>query len=186
MNKLSDEQLVKAYKQGEETAFNEIYSRYSGLVKYFCRNLFLLGAENEDLMQEGMFGLINAVNKYKDGNASFLTFATTCIKNSLISAVKKYSNSSSNALNNCVPPEILDSMQIFDTTPEDIVLSRESGGELKHKIYGVLSKNEIIVLNLFLEGLSYIEIALKTGKNVKSVNNALTRARKKIIKCIGE
>ncbi len=186
MVNLSDEELVKAYKQGDETAFNEIYSRYSGLVKYFCRNLFLLGAENEDLMQEGMFGLINAVNKYKEGGTSFLTFATTCIKNSLLTAVKKYSKNNSSVLNNSVPTEILDSMQIFDITPEDIVLSKESSVELKHKIYGALSKSEIIVLNLFLEGLSYSEIALKTEKNVKSVNNALTRARKKIIKCIGE
>ncbi|MBR4419876.1 MAG: sigma-70 family RNA polymerase sigma factor [Clostridia bacterium] len=186
MKSLTDEELVASYKNGNDLAFDEIYGRYKGLVKYYCRNLFLMGADSEDIMQEGMLGLFNAVSSYSGGQSSFLTYATVCIKNKLISAVKKYSNNNNSVLNNTVSTEVLDNLQIFDSTPEDFVLIKENGKELKNKLTQELSKTEIKVLKLFLEGLSYVEIATKTQMKVKSVDNALTRARKKIIKFIGE
>ena len=186
MKNLSDEQLVLQYKNGNALAFDEIYNRYKGLVKYFCRNLFLIGAESEDMVQEGMLGLFNAVSSYSEGQSSFSTYATVCIKNKLLSAVKKYSNNKNSVLNNTVSAQGLDGLQIFTNTPEDFVLLKENGKELKNKLTPQLSTTEIKVLKLFLEGLSYVEIAEKTGVKIKSVDNALTRARKKIIKFIGE
>ncbi|MBO5850893.1 MAG: sigma-70 family RNA polymerase sigma factor, partial [Clostridia bacterium] len=183
---LSDEQLVLQYKNGNALAFDEIYNRYKSLVKYFCRNLFLIGAESEDMVQEGMLGLFNAVSSYSEGQSSFSTYATVCIKNKLLSAVKKYSNNKNSVLNNTVSTEVLDNLQIFANTPEDFVLFKENGKELKNKLTEQLSKTENKVLKLFLEGLSYEEIAEKTGVKIKSVDNALTRARKKIINFIGE
>ena len=186
MKNLSDEQLVLQYKNGNALAFDEIYNRYKSLVKYFCRNLFLIGAESEDMVQEGMLGLFNAVSSYSEGQSSFSTYATVCIKNKLLSAVKKYSNNKNSVLNNTVSTEVLDNLQIFANTPEDFVLFKENGKELKNKLTEQLSKTENKVLKLFLEGLSYEEIAEKTGVKIKSVDNALTRARKKIINFIGE
>ena len=184
--KTTDEELVLAYKNGNENAFNEIYSRYKNLVKFYSRNLFLLGADNDDLMQEGMLGLIKAVNGYRAGESSFLTYASTCIKTSLITAVKKYANKKSSPLNNSDSFDILDKIGFLNPTPEDMVLLAESDKELKLKIYSELSKTEILVLNLYLYGYSYEEIAKNLGKNVKSVDNALTRVRKKIISRLGE
>ena len=186
MKNLSDEQLVLQYKNGNALAFDEIYNRYKSLVKYFCRNLFLIGAESEDMVQEGMLGLFNAVSSYSEGQSSFSTYATVCIKNKLLSAVKKYSNNKNSVLNNTVSTEVLDNLQIFANTPEDFVLFKENGKELKNKLTEQLSKTENKVLKLFLEGLSYEEIAEKTGVKIKSVDNALTRARKKIINFFGE
>ena len=184
--KITDEELVLAYKKGNENAFNEIYARYKNLVKFYSRNLFLLGADNDDLMQEGMLGLIKAVNGYREGESSFLTFASTCIKTSLITAVKKYANKKSSPLNNSDSFDILDKIGFLNPTPEDMVLLAESDKELKLKIYSELSKTEILVLNLYLYGYSYEEIAKNLNKNIKSVDNALSRARKKIINRLGE
>lgn len=179
----ADEKLVLDYRSGNSAAFDELYARYGKLVKFYSRNLFLLGAENEDLLQEGMFGLIKAVNGYReDSGVKFITYAQACIKSSLINAVKKYSSGKSSPLNNSVSPEILDKTGLFAQTPEDIVLSTERDTELRRRIYDALSKNEIIILNMYLEGLSYSEIAAAINKNIKSVDNALSRARKKIIK----
>ena len=89
MKFLSDEELIAKYRDGSQDAFNEIYSRYKNLVKYFCRNLYILGAEEVDLIQEGMLGLIKAVNGYQRSEASFKTYLITCVKSSLINAVKR-------------------------------------------------------------------------------------------------
>lgn len=182
----SDEALISEYKSGNLNAFNEIYERYKGIVKYYSRNMFLLGAETEDLIQEGMMGLIKAVNTYSSEKSSFKTYASVCIKNSLISAVKKFSTNKSLPLNTSASLDELENICIFGKTPEDELLNKENGAELNFKIYSALSKYEIIVLRLYLEGLTYLEIAEKTQKTVKSVDGALARARKKIINCIGE
>ena len=186
MKNLTDEELVASYKNGNALAFDEIYNRYKSVVKYYCRNLFLIGAESEDIMQEGMLGLFSAVSSYTEGQSSFLTYATVCIRNKLISAVKKYSSSKNSVLNNTISTDLLDGLEIKGNTPEDFVLFKESGKELKSKLIEKLSKTEIQVLKLFLQGLSYVEIAEKANMKEKSVDNALTRVRKKTIKFIGE
>lgn len=176
----TDEQLVELYKKGDANAFNEIYSRYKNTVRYFARNLFLLGADFEDLIQEGMLGLIKAVNLYKNEESSFKTFATLCIKSSLYTAVKKYSGFKFFPLNNSESYDVLDKLGFYGQTPEEIALLKESGNELSSYLNKDLSKNEMDILNLYLCGYSYVEIASKTGKKVKAIDNALQRVRKKI------
>ena len=183
--KITDEELVLQYKNGDKNAFNEIYSRYKNLVKFYSRNLYLLGADSDDLIQEGMFGLIKAVNGYREGESSFSTYASHCIKSSLLTAVKKYGDKKSSPLNNSYSYEVLDRIGFLSATTEDVFLNSQSDNELKLKVYSELSKTEILVLNLFLYGYSYDEIAKNLNKNVKAVDNALSRARKKIIKCLG-
>ena len=183
---LTDEQLVESYKNGDSNAFNVLYLRYKDTVKYFARNLFLLGADFDDLIQEGMFGLIKAVNSYKSGESSFRTYATICIKTSLYSAVKKYSAFSFAPLNNSDSFEILDSLGLSSQTPEDFTLKKENGNEFYKKLNDKLSKTEMEVLKLYLQGLSYLEISKKLNKDSKFVDNALQRVRKKIIKFVGE
>ncbi len=182
----TDEELVLLYKKGDANAFNELYLRYMRTVKYFARNLFLLGADYEDLLQEGMLGLIKAVNLYKSEESSFRTFATLCIKSSLYTAVKKYSATSSFPLNNSDPYDILDKIGLTGKTPEEETIKKEGVNELSKLISDNLSKTEMQILTLYLEGLSYEEISKKTSKNLKSIDNALQRARKKIIKCLGK
>ena len=181
-----DEQLVKKYQGGDLNCFNLIYERYKNIVKYFARNLYLLGADSEDLLQEGMLGLVEAVNTYKEGECSFKTYANLCIKSKLYTAVKKYASKKSSPLNNSTSFYSLDSLGVFSDNPEDIVIEKESDSELKNKIFKGLSEYEISVLNLYLSGLSYEEIAIKLQKNVKAIDNALQRVRKKIIKSFGE
>ncbi|MBR2323209.1 MAG: sigma-70 family RNA polymerase sigma factor [Clostridia bacterium] len=182
MKNYSDEELIKKYRDGSQDAFNEIYSRYKNLVKYFCRNLYLLGAEEGDLIQEGMLGLIKAVNGYSEGDASFKTYLIACIKSSLVNAVKKYGGLKSSPLNNSIKLETLDEIGLFSPPPEEQIVKKEQSSELSKKIYEYLSKNEKEVLTLYLQGYSYVEISTILGKDTKSVDNALSRCRAKIIK----
>lgn len=182
MKNYSDERLIEKYRGGSQEAFNEIYQRYKYLVKYFCRNMFLLGAEEGDLIQEGMLGLIKAVNGYQGGEASFKTYLITCIKSSLINAVKKYGGLKSSPLNKSIKLESLDKLGFFSPPPEDTIVINETSNELNKIIYSSLSKTEQEVLNYYLQGYSYHEISLKLNKTVKSVDNALSRCRAKIIK----
>ncbi len=184
MKSLEDEKLVELYKSGNASAFEELYSRYIGKVKYVARKLFLLGADYEDLWQEGLFGLIKAVNSYKPYGSSFSTYATLCIKTSLYTAVKKYSGNSSLPLNQSASYEVLDKIGLSGKMPEDESIEKEGVKELKKLIESNLTENELSVLKLYLLGLSYEEISKKTGKNIKSIDNALQRARKKIEKCL--
>ncbi len=186
MKNLSDEELIVKYKNGSQEAFNEIYLRYKNLVKYFCRNLYLLGAEEVDLIQEGMFGLIKAVNGYERGDASFKTYVVTCIKSSLINAIKKYGGVKSSPLNNSIKLETLDQIGLFSPPPEDAIVESESRNELSEKLYSCLSKKERLVLKYYLQGFSYLEISKLVGSSVKSVDNALSRSRIKIIKRLGD
>lgn len=181
----TDEQLVKKYKSGDASAFDELYLRYNSMVKYFARNLFLLGADSEDLIQEGMLGLIKAVNSYNESESTFKTYATLCIKSSLYTAVKKYSAFKFLPLNNSDSIEVVDEKFMHDSTPEELILIKENGNELSNYLNKELSKTEKEILDLYLGGFSYVEIAAKTDKNVKAIDNALQRVRKKIAKHLG-
>lgn len=189
MQNKTDEVLVLEYQNGSQEAFNELYSRYKSVVTYYARNLFILGADNDDLIQEGLIGLMNSANTYTSDKSAFKTYATVCIKNSLYSAVKKSLADKNKPLNDSESLEVLNDVSkfsLFSISPEDEFLNKEKYDELRFKIFNSLSKNEIVVLKLYLDGLSYNEIALKTGKTVKAVDGALNRARNKIKNCVGE
>ena len=180
MKNLTDEELVLLYQAGKQEAFNEIYLRYKNLVKYFCRNLYLLGAEESDLIQEGMLGLIKGVNGYKESTTSFKTYVTTCIKTSLFTAVKKYAGNKSFPLNSSINLESLDKLNVFSPPPDEQVCFDEENNDLLKILNSKLSKFEMKILKLYLEGFSYQEIALKLGKNEKAIENALSRSRLKL------
>ena len=190
---LEDSALQKLAADGDSYAEEELVSRYMRLVRICARPLFLAGGESEDLIQEGMFGLLSAVRQYNnEHNASFKTFAEWCIRNRLRSAVKSASSLKHDPLNNRVPLESILSdesqtqavacAELFQKSPEEQVLARENKKyteQLYLSLVSMLSKYEKAVLTYYLEGLSYTEIAKLTGKGDKAVDNAIQRIRRK-------
>lgn len=190
---LEDSALQKLAADGDSYAEEELVSRYMRLVRICARPLFLAGGESEDLIQEGMFGLLSAVRQYNnEHNASFKTFAEWCIRNRLRSAVKSASSLKHDPLNNRVPLESILSdesqtqavacAELFQKSPEEQVLARENKKyteQLYLSLVSMLSKYEKAVLTYYLEGLSYKEIAKLTGKDDKAVDNAIQRIRRK-------
>lgn len=190
---LEDSALQKLAADGDSYAEEELVSRYMRLVRICARPLFLAGGESEDLIQEGMFGLLSAVRQYNnEHNASFKTFAEWCIRNRLRSALKSASSLKHDPLNNRVPLESILSdesqtqavacAELFQKSPEEQVLARENKKyteQLYLSLVSMLSKYEKAVLTYYLEGLSYKEIAKLTGKGDKAVDNAIQRIRRK-------
>ena len=190
---LEDNVLQKLAAGGDSVAEEELVSRYMRLVRICARPLFLAGGESEDLIQEGMFGLLSAVRQYDpEHNASFKTFAEWCIRNRLRSAVKSASSLKHDPLNNRVSLESILSdesqtqavtcAEFFQKSPEEQVLARENKKyteQLYLSLVNMLSKYEKAVLTYYLEGLSYKEIARLTDKGDKAVDNAIQRIRRK-------
>jgi len=168
-------------------AEEELVKRYSRLVKMCARPYFLMGGDSEDLFQEGMFGLLSAIRVY-DGTmeTSFRTYAELCIRRRLLSAIKSASRlkhtpiNGSISLDDILSKEDAPDIGVFRRIPEEQVLARESANEFFHTFSRCLSKFETIIMNLYLDGLSYYEIAVKVGRPEKSVDNAVQRVRRKL------
>ncbi len=180
MKEFTDEQLIEMHKKGDHTVFEVIYARYKNMIRSLARGLFLVGGDNEDLMQEGVLGLLNAVNTF-NGATTFSTYAYTCIKNSMLTAVNSAQSKRNTPLNTSVPIATqTDEFLNLYLDPEDEIIGKESERELMQKITQGLSLFESTVLKLFLEGLSYVEIGEKLNKTAKSIDNALQRIKRKI------
>ncbi len=179
-NELSDNRLIALYKEGDADAFAEICDRYRELVKGISRAYFLVGGDGDDLLQEGLLGLLKAVNAYdENGGASFPTFARLCVESNVKTAVKRSRNKGNVPLNDAV--SIFECLGVLASdNPEDKVLVEERGRELSAKLNERLSAGEKAVFDLYLKGMSYGEIAAAVGGNVKKVDNALQRIRKKL------
>ncbi len=186
-NELKDEELaVKAQKNGE--GLEILMARYKNMVNSFARSYFLSDGDVDDLIQEGLVGLFKAISSY-NGKASFSSHAYTCIKSSIISAVKKSNRLKNAPLLNYVSltgasEDSNDKTDIIlDKAfgPEEIYINAESMQELNNVIENTLSKFENNILALYLNGYSYSDIAIKTNKDVKSIDNALQRIRKKLV-----
>ena len=187
---LNDTALQILASEGDREAEEKLAERYLRLVRACARPLFLAGGDSEDLIQEGTFGLLSAIRQYDpESNTSFKTFAEHCIKMRLLSAIKSASRLKHFPLNDGISLEQLSEEpgahlsafpEFFRRTPEDLVLARESKEELYSAFLQCLSKLEIKVLNLYLEGLSYREIADRLGKSAKSIDNAVQRIRQKL------
>ncbi len=175
---LSDSQLCDLHKKGDQEAFGEIYARYSTLVKKLARGYFLLGGDSDDLAQEGLLGLLRAANTY-DGskNASFKTYATTCILSKLKTAVRLYASKKNQPLNFA---EEVYGKEIVFPDPEEVYIDLENGKELENRIKEKLSKMELNILNYYLKGMNYAEISQALNVSTKTVDNAVVRAKKKI------
>lgn len=184
---LSEEELVFLAQGGDEAAMETVIEKYKSLVRAIARSFFLSDGDNEDLIQEGMLGVFRAVNTY-NGKAGFKSYAYQCVKNSIISAVKKSSRDKNKPLCNYVSLSgfvggdndktelIIDSC----ADPETRYIDSESTSEFFNKIKGILSDFEYEILTIFLQGYTYAEIGAKLNKSAKSIDNALQRIRRKI------
>ena len=179
----SDEALVKRAQGGDREATEKLLRRHMNLVLARARQFFLAGGDTDDLVQEGMIGLYSAINEY-DGREgkSFKNFAYLCVTRQILDAVKRSSRLKNSPLNN--------SVSLFDPhleefageeDPEAFLLDDESRAEFRLKLMKVLSDFEFRVMTMYLEGMSYLDICEATGKDIKSVDNALARAKRKLI-----
>jgi len=194
---LTDEELVKISRDGDGYATEFLMDRYRNFVRSRSRTYFLIGADKEDIIQEGMIGLYKAIRDYNpDAQASFKSFAELCITRQIITAIKTATRQKHMPLNSYVSlskPIFEDDSEriLLDTVmerkkldPEEIMIDKERFCSIEEKISKILSKLEWAVLSRYLEGKSYIEIAEQIGKSEKSIDNALQRIKKKIEKNI--
>ena len=187
---LSDEELCMKASTGDRVAEETLVIRYNRLVRICGRPFFLAGGDSEDLIQEGMLGLLSAVRSFQaDKAASFRTFAEICIKSRLISAVRNASSGKHMPLNSYISFETPSFDGNTDSwlatglpqkSPEDMLISREELREQLDTAKSHLSGFEAKVLGLFLEGFSYQEIAAQVKRSPKSVDNAVQRIRRKL------
>ena len=186
---LIDSELQALAVQGDSDAEEALLARYSRSVRMCARPFVLAGGDTEDLIQEGMMGLLSAIRSYDPvSGVPFRSYAELCIRNRIRSAVKSASRRKHLPLNSGVPLDDLlseDSMPeaflSFDRrTTEDQVLDKENEQELQSAFAKHLSAFEQTILSLYLTGLSYGELAVQTGKSEKSIDNAVQRIRRKL------
>lgn len=179
-----DEILCRMAQKGNRDAEEILVSRYHRLVRSAARPFFLTGGDTEDLLQEGMFGLIKAIREYDNHrDASFFTFADHCVRNRLYSALRAASSGKHSPLNQAVPldPSFFDeSIPFAQVDPEVVLIDAEKAEYLLHMARQQLSVFEQKVLGFYLDGLTCREIADTVGKSPKSVDNAVQRIRRKI------
>ena len=184
---LTDEELVSRIRGGDPGAEEALIQRYTSYVRSFTRPYFLVGGDSEDLIQEGLLGLIRAISEFDvSRDVTFKTFAISCVRNRVYSAIRN-SNREKNAplrdfvsLESLVPGAVLSS-DTFPDPAEDII-NREAYAEFLREAEGSLSKLEMEILELYLEGISYAEISERLSKKPKSVDNAIQRIRKKLLR----
>lgn len=190
---LSDEQLVGQVHLGNSDALDFLISKYRLFVKSKARSYFLVGADKEDIVQEGMIGLYKAIRDFRgDKLASFRAFAELCITRQIITAIKTATRQKHIPLNSYVSLDkpIFDEesertlMDIITSpvtdNPEHLMINREEYSHLEAKMNEVLSELERQVLTLYLEGQSYNEISEELNRHVKSIDNALQRVKRKL------
>lgn len=194
---LTDEQIVAQIKQGDENALSYLLEKYRELVNIKVGKYFMIGAEREDIVQEGMIGLFKAIKSYNpEKQNSFKTFANICIERQLITAIKSSNRQKHMPLNSYLSLNTAaydnneeDSVELIDTfnsktieDPLETITKKEYYEEVKNNVNKNLSKFEKQVLDRFIKGESYVTIAQKLDSPVKSVDNAIQRIRKKAIK----
>lgn len=189
---LHDEELIVYARKGDMEALECLLERYKLFVRSKARRYFLIGADHEDLVQEGMIGLYKAVRDYSaDKNVSFSAFADMCVRRQMLTAIKNASRKKHIPLNSYVSLnrpvydddsdrtllEVIDGQHL---NPEEMFVSQEKMKDLKSQIDTQLSPFEKTALEMFLSGKSYVEIAMELGRHVKAVDNALQRVKKKL------
>ncbi len=194
---LTDEQTISKIKQGDKDALAYLLEKYKHIVNMKVSKYFMIGAEKEDIFQEGMIGLFKAIKDYKsEKQISFKSFANICIERQLITAVKSSNRQKHIPLNSYLSLNTDaydnnedDSVELIDTfnsktieDPLETIMKKEYYSEVENAVNKNLSKFERKVLNRFLKGESYITIAKKLDSPVKSVDNAIQRIRKKATK----
>jgi RNA polymerase sporulation-specific sigma factor len=192
---LEDEQLVELVHQGDGDALDFLIHKYQNFVRAKARSYFLVGADREDIIQEGMIGLYKAVRDFKgDKLSSFKAFAELCITRQMITAIKTATRQKHIPLNSYVSLDrpIYDDesdrtlMDVISGTkamdPEELIVNREEVDDIEVKMTELLSDLERKVLALYLDGRSYQEISEELNRHVKSIDNALQRVKRKLEK----
>lgn len=190
---ISDTELIRQIRSGAADAEEELAARYGQLVRACARPFFLTGGDSEDLIQEGMIGLLSAIRRFDPAmSVSFKTYAEQCIRNRIISAIESASRLKHTPLNNGVSFEyLLDEepnslhsayYDSFSRRTEEQVLAREREEEILIDNSKQLSQFERDVLEMYLQGMSCKEIAQRMERPVKSVDNAVQRIRKKLMR----
>ena len=181
----SDRDLLNEIKSGDDRAMDFLLNGEGGLVRREPRKFFLAGADEEDLIQEGMIGLFKAVKNYDDEkNASFSTFASLCVKRQIYTTVTASKRKKHGPLNNYISlfneQGEEDQFMEEDTNPEQVLIQKENISDYYKKIETKLSSFEKDVMELYLSGENYVEIAVKLDKPKKSIDNAIQRIRRKL------
>ena len=186
----NEKELIAKAKKGDQESFAEIVREYNVLVKKIVRKFFLVGAELEDLQQEGIIALCNAVSSFDETKeVDFKTYAALCVKRAIISTIKKFNSKNNKLLSDSVSLEdagfddddefiiVLPSKTML---PDDKLIWHEKLEEIKKFVAKNLSTYEKLVLSEYLKGKSYNQIAEAVNKNATSVENALSRIRAKL------
>ena len=200
--KCSDEELIVRLRDGESAITDYIMDKYKNLVRSKAKSMYILGADREDLIQEGMIGLFKAIRDYDTGrDASFFTFADLCVSRQMYTAVQAagrqkhtplntyislYANASENgSAEGGEEWELIDSMlSQSERNPEELLIDRENVELLEKIIEKELSSFENQVLDLYLTGMKYSQIAKVLGRDDKSTDNALQRIKSKLRRAI--
>ncbi|MBQ7943259.1 MAG: RNA polymerase sporulation sigma factor SigH [Lachnospiraceae bacterium] len=196
----TDEELIDRIREGEERITDYIMDKYKNLVRSKAKSMYILGADNEDLIQEGMIGLYKAIRDYDAGrDASFFTFADLCVSRQMYTAVQAarrekhaplnsyislYANMTENGSDGAETEllEVLASRQ--ETNPEELLIDKENVADIEAMIEKELSAFEKQVLDLYLTGMSYSQIAKVLSRDEKSTDNALQRLKAKLRRAV--
>ncbi len=189
----SDEDIVEAVRLGDAAALEYLINKYRNFVRAKARSYFLIGAEREDIVQEGMIGLYKSIRDFRgDKLASFKAFAELCITRQIITAIKTATRQKHIPLNSYVSldkpiydedsdrtlQDVICGSSVCD--PEEMIINQEEFYGLEDKMTELLSDLERKVLMLYLDGRSYQEIAVDLDRHVKSIDNALQRVKRKL------
>ncbi|MDO4275335.1 MAG: RNA polymerase sporulation sigma factor SigH [Eubacteriales bacterium] len=186
---VSDEELIAWLREGESGISDYLMEKYKGLVRQKARAMFLIGGDTDDLIQEGMIGLFKAVRDYQpDKDAAFQTFARLCIDRQIYNAIQNSNRQKHMPLNSYISLSQEDEDhhldELWTENPESIVIDQENTKALEREINKSLSPMENKVLDCYLKGYGYVQIAELLGKSPKSIDNALQRIRGKIRECV--
>ena len=188
-----DEEIVEFARDGSHIALEFLINKYKNFVRAKARSYFLIGADREDIIQEGMIGLYKAIRDYRsDKLSSFRAFAELCITRQIITAIKTATRQKHIPLNSYVSLnkpiyeddsdrtllDVISGTKVSD--PEELVINREEFGDIEEKMGEILSELEWRVLMAYLDGKSYQEIAVSLSRHVKSIDNALQRVKRKL------
>lgn len=190
---LSDQDFIEKIRNGDDLAEKYFYMKYIFVIKKMVSSFFILGGEIDDLFQEAMIGLIKAVNSFNcEINGNFKYFAGLCIRRQIITAIRNSKGYNKNLLNNCISLHeitdyesemtILDKIAAIDEDPEIVFITKEENKENSYMISSMLSNFEKSVLAEYGKGKSYEEISITLNKDVKSIDNALQRIKRKVCK----
>ena len=196
---MTEEEIVVEAKNGNSRAQEYVISKYESFVKVKSKSYFLIGADKEDIYQEGMIGLYKAIRDFNyEKSTTFRGFAELCITRQIITAIKTATRQKHIPLNTYVSLnkpvseddsertllDILSSMKISD--PEELIIGKEEKKYIEEAISKVLSDLEMEVLQSYLDGKSYQEIACDLDRHAKSIDNALQRVKRKLEKCLSD